>query len=239
MRIPSKITPCPIQEAVFEVRFNTAIPSDAIFGICYNEFKSEYSKVTKTSISEIPESLRLSDPNLAFMPHYKLVRDNFLLQIGPKVFSLVNLKDYSGWETFSKNILDTFKKIQHTGIISEITRVALRYINVFESLDIFSKSSLKFQLNQEPFLFNSADLTAEVLTEKCICRTKIANKATIGIGKKAFRGSLIDIDVVYNSKYDNIFNELAEAIEIAHMDEKKIFFGLLLEEYINTLNPEY
>jgi uncharacterized protein (TIGR04255 family) len=239
MKIPKKISPCPIQEAIFEVRFDTAIPGDAIFGICYNEFKADFSQVVKSPLLEIPDSIRLSDPNLIFSPHYKLVKDNFLLQIGPRVFSVVNLKEYGGWEVFSKSILEAFEKIKKTGIISKVLRVALRYVNVFENTNIFDKSSLKLQINEEPLNFESADLTAEIVTDKCVCRTKIANNATIKIGEKAISGSLIDIDVVYKSSYENIYNELPSVIEAAHIDEKIVFFRLLLEDYINSLNPEY
>jgi uncharacterized protein (TIGR04255 family) len=239
MKIPKKISPCPIQEAVFEVRFDTAMPGDAIFGICYNEFKSVYSQVVKSPILEIPDSIRLSDQNLVFSPHYKLVKDNFLLQVGPRVFSVVNLKEYSGWEVFSHTIIEAFEKLKSTGIISTVLRVGLRYINVFENLNIFEKSSLNLQINDKPFDFNSADLTFEMFTENCVARTKIANKAIIKIGEKETKGSLIDIDVVYKSNYENIFDELPAAIEIAHTDEKIIFYNFLREEYIKTLNPEY
>jgi uncharacterized protein (TIGR04255 family) len=34
--MPIKITPCPIVEAIIEIRFTTMLPSEAIFGIIYN-----------------------------------------------------------------------------------------------------------------------------------------------------------------------------------------------------------
>lgn len=239
MKIPKKITPCPIAEAIFEIRFDSSMPGDAIFGTLYKEFKDEFTKFIKLPILQLPEAVRSRDQNLIYSPHYQLKRDNFLLQIGPKAFSLVNLKEYGGWNTFSQKIIDTVEKIDKTGAINKLSRVALRYVNIFEDLDIYDKSNLKLMLNDGPFPASNFDLTAEVQTEQCVSRVKIANNATIGIEGKVTKGSVIDIDVVYKKHKNNIFENLRDVIEISHTDEKNLFFSLLRSEYIRTLNPEY
>lgn len=239
MQIPKKITPCPIAEAIFEIRFDSLLPGEAIFGILYNEFKDEFKDFTKLPILQLPEAIRSRDRNLIHSPHYKLTRDNFLLQIGPKVLALVNLKEYSGWNTFSQKILDTIGKIAKTEVIDKLTRVGLRYINFFEDIDIYDKSNLKLMLNEKPFETSNFDFTAEVQTGKCVCKVKIANKATIDIEKKVSKGSLIDIDVVYKKIKDSPFENMRNVIEISHNDEKVLFFKLLEANYIKTLNPEY
>jgi len=239
MKIPKKITPCPIAEAVFEIRFDSEMPGDAIFGTFYKEFKDEFTEFLKLPILQLPEAIRSRDQNLIYDPHYKLKKDNFLIQIGPKVFSLVNLKEYSGWNTFSQKILDTVGKINKTGAVNKITRVGLRYINVFENLDIYDKSNLKLMLREKPFEASKFDLTTEVQTNKCVSRVKIANNATIGVEEAVTKGSVIDIDVVYKNNNDNIFENLRNVLEISHTDEKILFFSLLEKEYIETLNPEY
>jgi uncharacterized protein (TIGR04255 family) len=239
MKIPKKITPCPIAEAIFEIRFDTEMPGDAIFGTFYNEFKDEFTDFEKLPILQLPEAIRSRDQNLIYSPHYKLKKDNFLIQIGPKVFSLVNLKDYSGWDTFSQKILVTFGKIYETGAVIKISRAGLRYVNIFENLDIYDKLNLKLMLGEKPFEASNFDLTTEVRTEKCVSRVKIANNATIGIEEKVRKGSVIDIDVVYKNNEDNVFENLGNVIEISHVDEKNLFFSLLDAEYIKALNPEY
>jgi uncharacterized protein (TIGR04255 family) len=239
MKIPKQITPCPIAEAIFEIRFDSLLPGDAIFGVFYREFKDQYKDLIKQPILQLPDAVRSSDPNLIYNPHYKLQKDNFLLQIGPKVFSLVNLKEYSGWDTFSKKILTTIEKVAKTDAVSKITRVGLRYVNFFENLDIYERSNLKLILNEKPFDASNFDLTAQVPTEKCLVRVKIANNATIKIENKISTGSLIDIDVVYQNINDSFFENVGDIIEISHRDEKLLFFSLLNNEYIKTLSPEY
>ena len=44
-KLPISISPCPIIEAIFEVRFEASVPGDAISGIIFNEFKNEFQNV--------------------------------------------------------------------------------------------------------------------------------------------------------------------------------------------------
>ena len=41
MKIPKRINPCPIIEAIVEIRFEANIPPDAVFGVIYNEYPEE------------------------------------------------------------------------------------------------------------------------------------------------------------------------------------------------------
>ena len=65
------------------------------------------------------------------------------MQIGPKVFSFINTKDYVGWDTFSKKIEYTFGKLKELELIKDIKRFGLRYINLFPDTNIYEKSYSK------------------------------------------------------------------------------------------------
>ena len=70
MAAPKKITPCPIIESVVEIRFDSAIPAEAIFGVVYNAFNDIFpNKPINLPILQIPEQIRNSDPNLQYKPH--------------------------------------------------------------------------------------------------------------------------------------------------------------------------
>ena len=148
-KLPVSINPCPIIEAIFEIRFESSLPDDAIFGIIYNQFKDEFQQVKQLPVLQLPAAIRTQDPNLKFTPHYKIKKDNFIIQIGPIVFSLVNLKDYCGWDNFSKKIYDTYNNLLELKLINKHYRTALRYINVFPDINVFNKSNLKILLNDD------------------------------------------------------------------------------------------
>ena len=78
-RLPVSIQPCPIVEAIFEIRFESSYPRDAIFGIIYKQFKDEFHKVIQLPVLQLPAAVREQDPNLKFTPHYKISADNFTI----------------------------------------------------------------------------------------------------------------------------------------------------------------
>lgn len=239
MRLPKKIYPCPIVEAIVEIRFDSALPGEAIFGVIYNQFKDDYPNYTKLPILQLPEAIRSQDPNLIFKPHYKMQKDNFLLQIGPKVFSIVNINEYCGWDCFYKNILKAFGTISESNIVEKVVRFGFRYVNIFEGLDIFEKSNFKAVLNDEPYKNAKADISIELSSGDYIHKFKIINHAKVIVENKSLEGSVIDIDISNEKQTDMFFKNMNEIIETCHIEEKKIFFGLLKPSYINSLNPEY
>ena len=106
MKLPQKIEPCPIIDALFEIRFDTKMPLDAVFGIVYQIFAEEYNKPIDLPILEIPAVIRKEDPTLKYKPHHRMENDDFVLQIGPNMISFSSYPSYSGWYKFSNGIYD-------------------------------------------------------------------------------------------------------------------------------------
>jgi uncharacterized protein (TIGR04255 family) len=235
-KLPVSINPCPIIEAIFEVRFESSLPDDATFGIVYNQFKDEFQQVEQLPVLQLPAVIRNQDPNLKFTPHYKIKKDNFIIQIGPKVFSLVNLKDYCGWDKFSKKIHDTYNKLSELKLINKYYRTALRYINVFPDINIFNKSNLKILLNDEQINDNKINFSSEFPYEYGASNLKLINHAEAAIENQVVKGSIIDIDTNVEI---NKFDSFQDAIECAHHAEKTLFFDLLGNEFLLSLNPVY
>ena len=132
MSLPKQITPCPINQAVVEIRFNSTLPPDAVFGVVYNKLKDSYKTAEQLPILQIPEAVRNNDSNLLYQPHYKLTKDYYALQVGPKVISIaITDQKYTTWDSYYEEIQDVFKKIKEVDFISNVLRVGLRYINIF------------------------------------------------------------------------------------------------------------
>lgn len=237
MNLPKKISPCPIIETVFEVRFESELPGDAIFGIMYSVLKDDFPKLDKLPILQIPEAIRSSDPNLIYAPHYKLSGGNFVIQIGSKVFSFSNVNEYVGWELFHKEVNIVLKKICGLNIIKEANRIGLRYINLFPEMNIFEKSDLKINLKEEP-LEKDVNLVISMPVDGFTNTLRMVSNTKIDISGRILNGSIIDIDTVLNGSKSNFFIDVEKILSDAHLEEKKLFFSLLKDEYIKTLNPE-
>lgn len=236
IKIPKKIEKCPIIEAMLEFRFKTNFPSDAIFGIIYSKIKHYFPKVESLPILQIPEKVRTQDPNLMYQPCYKLCRENFILQIGPKSISFVNIEKYLGWEILEENIKKYFDQIFSLEFIDKFERMGLRYVNFFEPKN-FKHVTLKAKLNEIPFDAKQINIQAVIDSGKFKSNITVINKAKVLIKKSAIEGSIIDIDTYFDSAFSHD-NALSLANE-AHKEENIIFFNLLEDEYVKTLNPEY
>ena len=179
MDIPTKITPCPIVEAIAELRFVTNLPDDAVFGVIYNKFHNEFGKPDKLPVLQLPEAIRSQDQNLIYTPHYKFHEDAYIMQVGPKVLSLANIKEYVGWDTFSDKIKETFEKLSDLEIVDRIERFGLRYINLFADINIYEKSMLQIQLEDKNLSKNDNNLTIVMKTGDFASKLIMANKARV------------------------------------------------------------
>ncbi len=240
MPIPQRISPCPIIEAIVEIRFESVMPPDAVFGVLYNEFKSDYSKVEKLPILQLPETVRNNDINLKFQPHYKLIHDNYLLQIGPNVLSVVNNNNYAGWKDFSLKITDTFSQLNKLSLVKNTVRLGIRYINFFK-LDIYENINLLFLLNNDPLIAEQTLFRCTLKTGNFLTNLQIANNAEVTVQNVLEKGSVIDIDTYFQKKgEDNLdLSNIVDILEEGHLEEKKLFFSLLNNDFLSTFNPEY
>jgi uncharacterized protein (TIGR04255 family) len=149
MKLPVSISPCPIVEAVAEVRFETSVPEDAIFGLVYQTLKTDFPKVETLPVASLPAELRKSDPNLALQPLHRLDGKDLTVLVGSQAVSVGVHGGYPGWATVSERLNTTFTRIASTGLIVRTHRFGLRYINFFQG-DIFPNLALSIAINNEP-----------------------------------------------------------------------------------------
>lgn len=237
MKIPSKIVPCPITEAIMEVRFDSKFDEGAVFGIIYSQIKDEFEKTINLPILEIPSSLRKTDPNLLYLPYYRLeskTNKNALIQIGPRVFSVIITKDYTGWDDFRALIEYGLQKLEKSEVASKITRFALRYVNFFDE-NILSKSNLAIKLNNEQLNGYNTTMRFELPDGDFLNVLSISNHAIKQEGTEIVKGSTIDIDTKIESELPNFFTNRAKLLDDCHNTEKKLFSSLLSDDYVKTL----
>ena len=236
MRLPVKIDPCPITEAIIEIRFHTSKPEDAVFALVYNAVQDTYPQIEKMPLHGIPEDMRRADPGLAYKPLFRLSSDSHLLQVGPRVVSVIVQEPYPGWNDFSNETLRVFTLISGLGIIDSVSRLGIRYSNFF-SFDIFPKINLSVALNNKPFESEEISFRAIVPSELFRSTLRINNTSTHL--KRSEEGSIIDIDTFSTDVSERFFERAEELITKGHRVEKELFFNLLRPDFLESLNPEW
>lgn len=235
--LPKKISPCSIKEAIFEIRFHSSLPDDAIFGIIFNSVKDQYpSKPISLPILQIPQEIRQQDPNLKYAPHYKLQNEFFHLQIGPKTVSLINVNEYKGWDEFQPKIISLFKQLQNLNLFEDILRIGLRYMNVYPNEDIIKTAGMEVKLPNSPLDSNNINITALIENSPLLSNMRVVSGAQITTNDQTENGSLIDIDTYTMNVGAIQFEDLLTSI---HEEEKRIFFDILGEKYLQQLTVEH
>lgn len=217
-RIPSKISPCPIHEAVFELRFDSDFSSEVIPGLLYNELKDDFPEIKKLPIMEMPQVIRDNEPNLQFAAHHVFTGQNFRFQVGPRSFSLVCPKEYVGWTQFKEKISFIFTAIDKIKLVKRPIRTGLRYINFFENEDIFNHVKVILSIDGNSLIGSQNLLRSEFEHNSFRCLLNINNQSKL----KDIPGSTIDIDVIKNTSTTEDV-DYTQIIYESHEVEKKYF----------------
>lgn len=240
-RIPSKLDNCPIIESVLEIRFDSAFDRSVVFPILYSVISSDFQAPIPLPILQIPENIKEQDPNLMFQPYYRLaLKDdpNVSLQIGPRVIAFSFTQNYSGWDSFRTYVTKYVGVIKSTNVIKKVLRMGFRVINFFD-WDIFKKGiELKVSLDGSEIPYIETAIKTKFVNGNYESTVNILNNANLNNAQSKRLGSVIDIDTctIY---CDNFFANVSQYMDDAHSAEKAIFFNLLTDDLINSLNPTY
>lgn len=143
-------------------------------------------------------------------------------------------QSYPGWKKYSnliKRVLSSISQVKLQGVY-------LKYMSCFKNTDIFKALDGTIKLNQLP------NFNGSVFNFSCNCnreREPIA-EATIKLtNNKQIKDSTVSIvEVSIAGKTgDYQLEECLQLLSECHKFEKNLFFLLLSEEFINTLNPHY
>jgi uncharacterized protein (TIGR04255 family) len=239
VKIPGRID-SPVNEAVFEIRYNGNFPGEALYGILYKVFEQfPGQKAEELSIMQIPQQIREADPVLRYQCFYRAVKDQFAFSIGPHSIVFSAFRPYTSWTEWNQFFSSIIKEIQGKKILNTIERIGLRYFDVFEG-NIFGQINTAFSVDGQPIVSSPTSFNTQFNLDEIQVVLNIGNAAIVnGIQTN---NSLIDIDCIYS--FDNcisadFFTSYKDALEKAHLVNKRVFFGLLKPDFLTTFHPEY
>ncbi len=237
-QLPKSLEKCPIIDAIIEVRFDSGINPNAVFGMVYSQIKELFpGEVMSLPISQMPLEIMVGDPNLKYKPLFRIDGIDSSLQIGPRVIAVNSHIPYIGWSRFYEIFDNIITQVY--GTIGKVQRLGLRYINFFEQ-DIHENVAVDFKLaNKEchNFLIN-----AEITDDKDLVNMlQYTPNATVFSQKeeKDVLGSIIDIDTYKNYEQGCEKDTIVKDLNRAHDSEKNLFYSLLKSELLEQLKPLY
>jgi len=244
---PTELINPPIIESIVEIKFDSSLPNEAVFGVFYNLLKDEYRNIEQLNTANLPKEVIVDQPSLQFAPHYSLTSQDKPLHvlIGPKVITFKYQKYsnieviYPGWTKYIYNeIIKVLKFITASGYITKVIRVGLRSIDFFED-NIFENLRLKIEMVSRN-LDNLPKSFRFTLDDENFNNTiAISSNSSLMKNNISTEGSTIDIDT---SREDNVSTNIQDYLESiiqdGHNVNKELFFELLTEDYISQLESQ-
>lgn len=239
MRIPERISPSPIVDAVVDIRFAPSAPADAVFGLIFPHIKDRYKSLMKLPILQVPDEIRQKDPNFIFQPYYRLEHGPFVLQVGPRVL-IFSAPNYPGWGAFSgelRNVMDSMFKIC---LFDTIDRIGIRFINFFEG-NVFKQFDVQLRVGGIEQTETNVFVRTISSTPPFVTTLQISNDVSIQQEDHARHGSIIDLDVSVSTPAlpADQLDTFMGIVTNGHDSLKRDFFKLLTPAFLETLHPDY
>lgn len=234
---PYKLEKNPLLEAVVEIRFESNYPDGSIIGILYNKLKDSFGKYVELPHLQIPEHIRKQDKNFEFAPLYKFDNGIYQINVGDKVISILDRKEYSGWDNYKLQITKIVNILSEIELISKVLRIGVRYIDFFENVNIQDK--IKLKISGSPFDIKQTTIATSLKISTFEVNLLIAEANQILVDEQLLNGSIIDSDIYCNFGKSMNDSEIMSEINSAHDIAKEVFFNILEDDYIKELNPTY
>lgn len=246
MPIPSKITPDHLKDTIVEIRFDSAIPLDLLAGTAHAlliPLGFIYTPAPDNNISfglgqNQQISIGLNAPNKSGF----FIKDSIRIQFISNVIAFNCLIDkYVGWTVYSQTIKAVFKKFVEEKLFKSFNRISIRYISEFENVEILR--NIKGEINISDTGLGLKDsilrLTKDVENIKTFVTLTNSTKRIVPTENKISEVSLVDINVFETLPLNSQIDVLEEKLERVHLLQKEVFFGLISDNFLRSLNPEY
>lgn len=246
IKLPKKLKKEPIIDAVFELRFNSTVPSSSILpGILFNKL-SGTKTIEKLPAAQLPEQVRAADPNLQFAPLTSITCGAFVFLISDRSMAVACKVPYPGWTAFKTSILDAMKHIDEAGIVASVQRYGLKYVDMIpptSGADRISLVNLDLTLGKNKLSKETFQVRVEIVNNDIINVVQVISSAEIIFpnGNKK-EGLIIDIDSITNVDsitMKNFIKNLPNILENLHDINGQLFFDCLTDSTIASLDPIY
>jgi uncharacterized protein (TIGR04255 family) len=235
------ISPNPVVESIVEMRFDSDIPQNAIFGLLYSKLKDKFPEVKSLPIMQLPEEIRIKSDQFKHKAWYQLEGNEIVVEIGPDVITFnqnkILDKGYSSWKDYSKTIFEIIELLKSTQAINSVKRVGIRYISFFEA-NIFENVKANVSIINNAVTKENTQLVTEIKSGLFTKRITLQNNALLAHNGLEKVGSLVDIDAYFSESIVDL-GKIEKMVDDGHLELKELFFELLKEEFLKTLNPVY
>ncbi len=244
MRIPRKIDDR-LTDAIVNIQFNPGVPADAVVGYFHNLAGNLYDV---TSGNNTPVFPPFNAPGFLIEQQGFFAIDSksgIRVDVSAKQINFNITAGYRGWDLYSGLIGQTLEPLFAQKVIRKVNRLGLRYVSDFKQVRVFEQINATMQIQA----FNPELAKTQFRTE---FQTDSGSYAIVSLSNAyptfveqtgqpdGGISSRVDIDIIrgYDSQEAISFDQLITQVHQAHDEQKQLFFSLLKDEFVQTLNPQ-
>lgn len=239
MNIPKKIDPDHLKDTIVQVVFDPLLAPELLPGHLQASLAETFSYVPGATMKR---EIRVKAGEEFFLgpfePGYFLDKSGKVkvtVKGSGLVFNMVD--EYIGWNAYSSSIRAVLSTLFQANLFNKVSRVGIRYISQFPGLRLLDNLKMKLSVEIPNKNLESTQIRSEY--KEGVFKIILTLINDVANAENSERQSIIDIDVI------QVFDGLTEsdavmsAIDDGHAKQKTTFFGLLKDEFLETLNPTY
>lgn len=243
-KLPHHLNRQPLVEVTFEFRFKPARPSVAqlLPGLIFAHLHDKYGRSEATPFASIPSKIREIDPNLRYQADYRLSGDRASISIGEHVAGLNVTAPYEGWARFRSRVLEFLKIVQDSHLVDKVERFSIKFVNIIPAppgtqLDLLN---LRVEIGGIRPPEDGFKLRTEINDNTYIRIVELATNAGAHLPSGEDRSGLLLVgDCIRTLKGEDFWSIHADGIDQLHLEAKQLFFGLITQKTLESLEPSY
>lgn len=249
MKIPVKISPDRIKDAFVEVKYTSKVPFEVAVGMFYKSLDETYI-YTNRSIGkqQLPSALPLNlserlKIQIGSRPLF--YNDKIKIELQPNSIIFNCLNAYISWDLYKLEIEKVLTQLEKADVFETYIRVGVRYISEYPNIDLTDCVKFSFSFGMPDIVSETYSFHSEFKQDSFRIILNLNNKLPV-LSPKSSSDQLdvtpisnIDIDVIMENLKISSNKELLECIDKTHLKEKEVFFNLLKEEFLDSLNPVF
>lgn len=249
MKIPKKISPDRIKDAIVEIKYTSKIPFEIVVGLFFNSLDDSYNYTNRPMLNpELPVNTQGNIPLQISFPltgHSLFYNDKIKIQIQPNSIIFNCLNDYIGWNSYKIEIEKVLEQVSKSSVIEKYVRIGMRYISEYPNIDLQECVKFSFSFGMKNIKSDTYSFHSEFNWDDFRIILNLNNNLLVISSKETETPnsitpvSLIDIDVISENLAEENLQSLLEKIDKVHTKEKEVFFNLLNNNFLSSLNPQY
>jgi uncharacterized protein (TIGR04255 family) len=247
MSLPKKLNPDNLKDTLVEIRYARGIPQELMLGFASSilvPLGYQYLPVPNQNINIALDNNQQIAFGLGSNNGGFFIKDDIRIQFVANQIIFNCLADrYVGWEKYFQTISGIISVLFDKEAIRDFNRVSIRYISEFKNIDIYQGIKGTIDISNAGLKLDNSILRLADESNNLKTYVTLTNKARrISLSpqeQKIVEASLIDINIYENFNPVSDLDILSNKLNQIHAKQKEIFFGLINNDFLDKLNPEY